>query len=334
MTPLVFTVTNAGLALLNRAQLGQAVDLTVAKVALSSRNFVVAPTLTDLPDEVRRLDTVTGADVGDNVTHMVVRDNDAIGYDVRGVGIILANGTLFAAYAQPALLVQKSPAASLNLVIDIAMSNVVSAALTFGNANFLYPPATTDTKGVVELATDAEADAGTPGPLAITARQLKRAIDAVLDMVSEALEGFSRRTIFGAGLVSGGGDLTANRTLTVTAATGAETRAGTRLDLAVTPAGLAAAGADYVVAQDLGSPGYRVFASGHKECWGSTYLPAGSTVNVPLPTAHDTYCIPAGTCSIEQDEASIGALNASAAGFDLRNRNPKATTFYWHTKGR
>jgi len=334
MTPLVFTVTNAGLALLNQAQLGQAVDLTVAEVALSDRAFIAAPTLTDLPDEVRRLATVTGADVGDNVTHMVVRDNDAVGYDVRGIGIILADGTLFAAYAQPALLVQKSPASSLNLVIDIAMSNGVAAPLTFGDANFLLPPATTDTKGVVELATDGEADAGTPGPLAITARQLKRAIDAVLDMVSEALEGFSRRTIFGAGLVSGGGDLTANRTLTVSAASGVETRAGTRLDLAVTPASLAAAGADYVVAQDLGTPGYRVWSSGHKECWGETFLGPDATVNVPLPTPHEAYCIPTGNCSIDQDEASIGPKSANAAGFTLLNNNPKATTFYWHTKGR
>jgi hypothetical protein len=242
MTPLIFTMTNAGLALLNRAQLGQAVDLTVAKVALSNVDFVAAPTLTAIPGEVRRLDTVTGAAVGDNVTHMVVRDDGAVGYDVRGIGIILADGTIFAAYAQPQLLVQKSAAASLNLVIDIALTNGVAANLTFGDANFLNPPATTTTKGVVELATDEEADSGTAGALAITARQLKRALDAIgvaftgfTGSVSDTLASFQRRKIEGGGLVSGGGDLTTDRTLTVTAASSEQLLARARGDVAVTP---------------------------------------------------------------------------------------------------
>lgn len=353
MTPLVLVMTKAGLARINAAQSGQPVDFRVAAVALSDAPFVAAPTLGVVPGEHRRLATVSGINAGDNITHMVVRDDDAIGYGVRGFGIYLADGTLLATYAQADRLVQKSPAASLNLAIDIAFTGGVVAALTFGETNFLNPPATTAMRGVVELATDAEADAGTPGLFVITARQLRRAVAAIgqslQDLaddvaddiaafkrnVAESLAAFGRRKVEGDGLVTGGGDLTADRKLKVTAATGADTRTGTSDTTAVTPAGLASAGAVFVVAQDpAANGGYRVWSDGLKECWGSVGVPAGQTVTVPLPTPHDSYCVPTGSCSIAQDEASIGALNANAAGFDVRNRNPMPTTFYWHTKGR
>ena len=276
MTPLPITVTRAGLARITAAQLGAPVDFTVAAVALSDAPFVPAPTLEAVPGEFRRLSTVSGAKEGDNITHMVVRDNDLIGYGVRGFGIILADGTLFAVYAQDDRLVEKSVVASLNLAIDLAFTNGVIADLTFGDANFLNPPATTETKGVVEIATDAEADAGTAGILAVTARQLRRlelrmlaALDTFSAAVSQALDGLAARTIYGSGLVKGGGRNDTNRTLTVDAAGSADVRAGTALDRAVTPAALKAAGVIYVVRSNLAAQsGYREWSDGFIEQWG------------------------------------------------------------------
>lgn len=357
MTPLVLTCTKTGLARIAAAQLGEPVDLRIATVGLSDAAFVAAPTLEALPGEFRRLDTISGREVGDNVIHMIVRDDEAIAYKVRGFGLFLPDGTLFASYAQGERMVEKSAASSLNVALDLTFMQGLAASLTFGDANFLNPPATTTTRGVVELATDAECDAGTGGLLVVTARQLKRAADAVATAigetfaaykqtlgeelaafkqgVTEALTTFGGRKIEGDGLVTGGGDLSEDRTLKVTAATPAQIRAGTSTTTASTPAGLAEAGAVFVVAQELtgGGAGYRVWSDGVKECWGSIGVPANSTVTVVLPTAHDTGCVPTGTCSIAQDEASIGALNASAAGFDVRSRNPLPTTFFWHTKG-
>lgn len=342
MTPLPITVTRAGLARITAAQLGAPVDFKVAAVALSDAPFVPAPTLEVVPGEFRRLGTVSGAKVGDNITHMVVRDNEAISYGVRGFGIILADGTLFAVYAQNDRLVEKSAVASLNLAIDLAFTNGVIADLTFGDANFLNPPATTDTKGVVEIATDPEADAGTDGILAVTARQLRRlelrvlaAVDALLAGASQALDGLAARTTYGSGLVKGGGRNDTNRTLTVDAASGAEIRAGTALDRAITPSALKDAGVPYIVRSELvAQGGYREWSDGLKECWGFIGVPANSTVTVQLPIAHTAYAAPAGAAgAIAQDEQMLGILNVTAAGFDVRSRNPIPATYYWHTKG-
>lgn len=239
MTALILTMTTAGLSRFTAAQGDSGVDLTVTQVGLSANAFTAAPSLTALPGEFRRVGTVAGRTLADNIVHMTVQDDAAVSYQVRGFGLFLGDGTLFATYSQPAVLVEKSVGSMLALAIDIAFPQANIENIRFGSTNFLNPPGTTDTKGVVELATLAEAEAGdttrvTTG--AIVKAMIARAIDAV----SEAIEGLRARTIFGGGLVKGGGALGSNITLTVDAASAAQVLAGTAGDVAITPAGLAA----------------------------------------------------------------------------------------------
>jgi microcystin-dependent protein len=180
MIPLPLVLTNAGLSRIARAHAGEPVDLTVAAIALSGIGFVAAPTLTAVPGEFRRVTTVSGARVGEAVAHMVVRDSDPVGYDVRGFGIILGDGTIFATYAQPGMLVQKSPQSSLHFAIDVAFTQGVVADLVFGDTVFLNPPATENMKGVVQLATIAEGRAGTD-PLLVPS------VAVVRDMIGDYL---------------------------------------------------------------------------------------------------------------------------------------------------
>ncbi len=329
--PLV--MTTVGLSRFTAAQAEENVDLTIAWVGLTNAAFVVAPSLTALPGEFRRVATIAGESVGDNVIHMTVRDDAALTYQVRGFGLFLADGTLFAVYGQADPIGEKSSSATLLLAIDIAFPTSAIGNIVFGDTNFLNPPATSETKGVVELATIDEAEAGDVARVTSGA-VVKAMLASLAGSVSAALAGLMSRTIYGSGLVTGGGDLTASRTLTVESATAAETRAGVVGNKAVTPDGLRGAGAAYVAEQSVaGDSGYRVWSDGLKECWGSVYVPANATVVVPLPVPHTQNCVPTGTCSINQDEASIGALGANAGGFSVRSRNPLATTFYWHTKG-
>jgi hypothetical protein len=339
------TMTTRGLQRFSDAQLGGDIDLRITEVGFTDAGFITAPTLTALPGEFRRIATLSGAVVGDNVVHMIVRDDEAVRYQARGFGLFLADGTLFAVYGQGDRIVEKAAAATLLFAIDIVFPTSEIAAITFGDANFLNPPATTERAGVVRLATPAEADAGVAtlvvAPVSVLKAMLvaieARLTQALTDfetMIGDALDGLAARTTYGSGLVKGGGRNDENRTLTVDAATGDQVRAGTALDLAVTPAALAGAGAVYVVQQAIqANGGYRVWSDGLKECWGSVNVPANASVSVALPVPHTEFCVPVGTSSINQDEASIGALNASAAGFDVRNKNPMPTTFYWHTKG-
>lgn len=239
MTALKLTMTTAGLGRFTAAQASDDIDLTIARVGLTASDFVAAPTLTALPGEFKRLATVSGSVEAQNIVHMTVTDDDAVSYTVRGFGLFLADGTLFAIYSQATPIVEKSIGAMLALATDIAFPVAGVDNISFGATNFLNPPGTEARKGIVELATLAEANAGDTIRVT-TGSVVKAMIATAIDAVSDALAGLTSRTIFGSGLVKGGGDLTANRTLTVEAASPAEVLAGTRGDVAVTPEGLAA----------------------------------------------------------------------------------------------
>jgi hypothetical protein len=78
----------------------------------------------------------------------------------------------------------------------------------------------------VTEASDAEAAAGTAADKVITPRRLKTVADTKMD---------KSRQFVGAGLATGGGDGTADRTITVTEASSIETAAGTAGDKVITP---------------------------------------------------------------------------------------------------
>jgi hypothetical protein len=107
------------------------------------------------------------------------------------------------------------------------------------------------------------------------------------------------RQILAAGLAAGGGDLTANRTITVPKASAAEVAAGVRDDVAVTPLAL------------LGGQGARLLAGvGYATLfglilqWGTATLSANSSANVTLPIAFPSQCVWADFAGGRQDFAA------------------------------
>lgn len=174
MNALELVMTTAGLGRFTAAQSDTGVDLTVNEVGFSAQEFVAAPSLTALPGEFKRISTVSGVSLADNIVHMTVQDDAPVTYTVTGFGLFLADGTLFATYSQAGPIVEKSTGSMLALAIDIAFPQAGVENITFGSTDFLNPPATTDKKGVVELATLAEARAGDPSrvPSAETVKAL------------------------------------------------------------------------------------------------------------------------------------------------------------------
>lgn len=174
MSALSLIMTTAGLGRFTAAQVQDDIDLTVAQVGFTASEFVAAPSLTALPGEFRRVSTISGASVGDNIVHMIVRDEAPLGYTVRGFGLFLADGTLFAVYGQSAPICEKSPLTTLLMPLDIAFPTSAIDKLEFGDTNFLNPPATSALKGVVRFATQAESDAGTAGQIAVSPADIRR----------------------------------------------------------------------------------------------------------------------------------------------------------------
>ncbi len=234
---LTLTFTNAGFARFTAAQLGNGADLRISAVGVSDNSVVVAPTLTALPGEIRRFATVSGSQVGDNIVHLVVRDDAEVIYGFRAFGLYLSDGTLFAVYAQAARIMEKTALASNMLAIDIAFPAANVASISFGATNFLNPPATTTTKGVVELATDQETIDGADTLRAVTPRGLKARLADILVTLANVVP-FGRR-INTTGLATGGRTLDVDITIDVPRATAAEADAGTLTTKALTPSSLA-----------------------------------------------------------------------------------------------
>lgn len=229
MTPLPLTLTDAGIAAL-RAASGTN-QLEIVSVGLTASAIIVSRTLTALPGEHRRIDTIAGEAIDAFTVHMVARDDSDASYTVRAIGLYLADDTLFAVYSQADPLFEKAAVASYHQAIDLRFEGGEAGAITFGDANFLLPPATESRAGVAAVASQALVDAGADHQHIVTPKTLASRLAALLATV------FARR-IDTTGLLTGGGALNQDRTLTVQVATAAEADAAALSTKAVVPSSL------------------------------------------------------------------------------------------------
>ncbi len=169
---IVLRITDAGRAALVNAARDGTNAVRIASIGVTPAAIVAAANTAALPGEVKRIATISGAGVAADVIHLIVRDESADTYTVRSLALYLPDGTLFASYGQAAPIIEKSAGALLLLAIDATLLDVAASQITFGNANFLNPPATTTTPGVIELATDAEAIALTDALRALTPKNM------------------------------------------------------------------------------------------------------------------------------------------------------------------
>lgn len=359
MSALPLIITAAGLERFTEAQLGGDIDLTVTSVGFTDTVFVAAPTLTALPGEVRRLDTISGEAVGDNIVHMIVRDDAELAYGVRGFGLFLADGTLFAVYGQATRIVEKAVFTSLMLAIDIAFPAGTVETISFGNTNFLNPPATTATPGVVRLATVAEGLAGVDAQKSITSAVLKAVLDAFGDGIAAALAAINvaiaainaalgtlvpkTRLLAGSGLVTIDGDrsLAADRTIGVAKASAAMIVAGTNDNAATTALALGS------LPKVLEETGYETFPGGVIRQWGKARvaITTETTMSITFPIAFPSVVFPPeltgyiGAPSILRDLWPQQCGEASLTGFTVQLQrapagDPGLDGFNWECWGR
>lgn len=140
----------------------------IVEIGLSTAQFIADKELMTLPSELKRITTFGGANVAPDTVHVTLRDDTADQYTLYGFGLYLENGVLLAVYCQPEPILEKSPAAILLLAADLQFATIDAAQLIFGETSFLNPPASTERQGVIELATQAEVNAGTDDTRAVT----------------------------------------------------------------------------------------------------------------------------------------------------------------------
>jgi hypothetical protein len=174
--PLNIIVTSAGrAALINAVNTGTA-PMEVTQVGLSQTFTGPAAGITALPGEFKRLSGLSGEVVAADTIHVAAFDDSADTYSLRSFALYLQDGTLFAIYGQADPILVKTSESVGALVNDIVFADISAATLIFGDTVFSNPPATTDRRGVVELATVAEAQAGIDALRALTPASAKAAV--------------------------------------------------------------------------------------------------------------------------------------------------------------
>lgn len=287
-------ITTAGLDALVDAQAGETTAIEVVEVGFTASAFTMAPTVTALPGEIKRIDTIGGTATSETVIHMTAQDSTDDVYDLRGIGLYLTDGTLFAIYSQPSPLFRKVSIAAFLFALDLTFAASVAGDIHFGDATFLIPPASETVKGVAKIATTAATDEGSDDESIVTPFKLKRRLDALatalgtdISGLADALFALLARTITGGGLVGGGGNLSASRVLTVNPAFAADVAAGTATDRAVTPAALSG------LARSLGASGYCILpgTGGLRLQWGVVAVSSGvNSVTFSFPVAFANTC--------------------------------------------
>lgn len=242
MPALQIMITDAGIEAIADAQGGATEAVVITEIGLTDTPFIMAPTLEALPGEFRRIATVAGQAVAENILHVTAYDAAAIAYDVTGFGIY-AGATLIAVYSEAEdPILSKAALATSMFAIDISIAADQAAVIEFGDPLFLNPPATETVAGVAKISTNALADAGVDDTTIMSPKKVKRVLDAmatawtvVTNAISNSLNALLARTITGGGIATGGGDLTASRVITVTKSSQAEVQALANTTHAVTP---------------------------------------------------------------------------------------------------
>ncbi|HEX7856034.1 MAG TPA: hypothetical protein VF503_20315 [Sphingobium sp.] len=165
-------ITNAGRAALVNAEHSGTDPVTIAQCGLSATAVVPTAIATTLPGEFKRIATLSGSVVDADTIHLIVRDESADAFTVRSVAFYLGDGTLFGIYGQASEILNKTVPSIMLLQVDVKFADIAATSITFGNANFLNPPATETVKGVAEIATQAETDGGTDDTRIVTPKKL------------------------------------------------------------------------------------------------------------------------------------------------------------------
>ena len=176
MAGTTINITDAGRAALVNADHTGTTARKIVQVGIASAPFTFAPGLQALPNEHKRLSTVSGENIAPDTLHATIRDDSADQYTTYGFGLYLDNGVLLGTYCQETPIMEKAPVAILLLAVDMVFKQLDVTELSFGDASFTNPPATTERQGVVELATVQETIDGADTQRAVTPAALQARI--------------------------------------------------------------------------------------------------------------------------------------------------------------
>ncbi|MBB9854901.1 tail fiber protein [Escherichia coli] len=169
-------MTDAGRQELVNANKTGTNKVEIVSVGLGSRYYVTSTSQTNITNEIKRLTTIGGKVVSPDTIHVTAKDDSKDEYVVHTIGLYTNKGTLFAVYSQEQAIINKASSTIALISSDIAIKTLDTKNITFGDIEFINPPATETVVGVARFANEQEIEAGTDDSLAVSAKRLKQAI--------------------------------------------------------------------------------------------------------------------------------------------------------------
>ncbi|EGE0035448.1 phage tail protein [Escherichia coli] len=169
-------MTDAGRQELINANKTGTNKVEIVSVGLGGRYYVTSTSQTNITDEIKRLTTIGGKVVSPDTIHVTAKDDSKDEYVVHTIGLYSNNGTLFAVYSQEQAIINKASSTIALISSDIAIKTLETNNITFGDVEFINPPATETVVGVSRFANEQEIEEGTDDSLAVSAKRLKQAI--------------------------------------------------------------------------------------------------------------------------------------------------------------
>jgi hypothetical protein len=178
---LLLRITDAGRqALVNADNIGT-LPITIDKIAIGSAKYVTTDNQTALQQPIKLIDTFGGGAVADDVIHISVFDDSNEEYPLGEFALITNTGVFFAVCSDhDDYIMTKNAAGILLLAADIKVSTVNAGDIIFDGINFVLPPGTTETAGLLRLADFEETIEGENNSKAVTPAGLKAILDLVL----------------------------------------------------------------------------------------------------------------------------------------------------------
>ncbi len=161
-------ITDAGRTELINAQQTGTNAVTLSEVALGTGQYTASSSQTGLQAEFKRLASIAGGAIDNDLIHFTVLDDSTDAYSVFELGVMTDNGVLFAVYSQTTPILQKAGSSQAMLAIDIKLEDLDTTNVVIGDTNFTMPPATETQQGIVELASIDEAIDGADNARAVT----------------------------------------------------------------------------------------------------------------------------------------------------------------------
>lgn len=165
-------ITDAGLAAIIDAQ-NSGLTLRITEMRVGSGQWNPTSAATALQSEIKPITNISGEETLPGVLRINIVDDSTDAYQAGELGFFDASGTLIALYSQTSgYVTEKASGSALVMALDLTLTTVDPAAISFGSTNFVLPAGTTSKPGVVELAINDEVDAGKQGKV-VDALRLK-----------------------------------------------------------------------------------------------------------------------------------------------------------------